>query len=170
MLVRQSSEGCRIEHVRTNRYILGESDARHCHRPGTWQMGVHHDLSPSGLGAAGDRRVTQQLWPNGTSTVLGIDLKCSESRLPVLAVNALATGRPEGPSAPGHRQPSDPAALAAGVHATTAGPGSPPAHGCTDRCARGCRRPRVSKPHPSPSASGCSRFAARSGCASRSLQ
>jgi hypothetical protein len=43
-------------------------------------MGVHHDLSPSGLGAAGDRRVTPLLWAQGTSTVLGIDLKCSESR------------------------------------------------------------------------------------------
>jgi hypothetical protein len=77
--IRQVSEGRPIEHVRTNRDILGESDARHCHRPGTWQMGVHHDLSPSGLGAAGDRRVTPLLWPHGTSTVLGIDLKCSES-------------------------------------------------------------------------------------------
>jgi hypothetical protein len=82
MPIRQVSEGRRIEHVRTNRDILGESDARHCHRPGTWQMGVHHDLSPSGLGAAGDRRVTQLLWPQGTSTVLGVNLKCSESRLP----------------------------------------------------------------------------------------
>jgi hypothetical protein len=64
---------------------LGESDARHCHRPGTWQMGVHHDLSPSGLGAAGDRRVRPLLWPHGTSTVLGIDLKCSESGLATCA-------------------------------------------------------------------------------------
>jgi hypothetical protein len=28
------SEGRRIEHVRTNRDILGETDARRCHRPG----------------------------------------------------------------------------------------------------------------------------------------
>jgi hypothetical protein len=53
----KSPKAAPIEHVRANRDILGESDARHCHQPGTWQMGVHHDLSPSGLGAAGDRRV-----------------------------------------------------------------------------------------------------------------
>ena len=27
-----------------------ETDARHCQRPGTWQMRVHHDLSPFSLG------------------------------------------------------------------------------------------------------------------------
>jgi hypothetical protein len=53
MPIRQVSEGRPIEHIRTNGDILGESDARHCHRPGTWQMGVHHDLSPFGRGRGG---------------------------------------------------------------------------------------------------------------------
>jgi hypothetical protein len=79
--IRQVSEGRRIEHVWIKRDILGESDARHCQLPGTWQLRVHHDLSPSGLGAAEDRRVTHPLWPHGASAVLGIDLKCSESVL-----------------------------------------------------------------------------------------
>jgi hypothetical protein len=42
-----------IEHIRINRDILWETDARHCQRPGAWQMRVHHDLSPLGLSAAG---------------------------------------------------------------------------------------------------------------------
>ena len=33
--------------------FCGESDSRYSQRPGTWQMGVHHDLSPFGLDAAG---------------------------------------------------------------------------------------------------------------------
>jgi hypothetical protein len=31
---------------------LRETDARYCQLRGAWQMGVHHDLSPFGLGAA----------------------------------------------------------------------------------------------------------------------
>ena len=42
-----------INHVRSNRDILRESDSRYSQRSGTWQMGVHHDLSPFGLNAAG---------------------------------------------------------------------------------------------------------------------
>jgi hypothetical protein len=50
VLARQVSEGRRIEHVQTNRDILGETDARHCQLPGTWQLSVHHDLSPFDVG------------------------------------------------------------------------------------------------------------------------
>jgi hypothetical protein len=32
---------------------LSETDVRHCHRERTWQVRVHHDLSPFGPTAAG---------------------------------------------------------------------------------------------------------------------
>ena len=53
MVIRQISKGRGIKHVRTNRDILRESDSRYCQRPGSWQMGVHHDLSPLAVDAAG---------------------------------------------------------------------------------------------------------------------
>jgi hypothetical protein len=45
VLVPQVFKGYRTKHFRTNRDILGETDARHRYRPGTWQMSVHHDFS-----------------------------------------------------------------------------------------------------------------------------
>ena len=67
-------------HVRTNRDILGESDARHCQRPGTWQKRVHHDLCPFARGRGGSLRLPSRVCPHGTPTVLGINLNCSELR------------------------------------------------------------------------------------------
>jgi hypothetical protein len=37
---------------------LSETDIRHCHRERTWQVRVHHDLSPFGLRRREDRRLT----------------------------------------------------------------------------------------------------------------
>jgi len=37
VVIRRISKGRGSTHVRTNRDILGESDARHCQRPGTGQ-------------------------------------------------------------------------------------------------------------------------------------
>jgi hypothetical protein len=52
MIIRQVSKSPRIKHFRTNRDILGETDARHCQPPGAWRIGVHHDLSPVGRNAS----------------------------------------------------------------------------------------------------------------------
>ena len=50
-------------HVRSNRDILRESDSRYSQRPGTWQMGVHHDLSPLAWTRREDRRLTRPSVP-----------------------------------------------------------------------------------------------------------
>ena len=64
-----------IEHIRTNREILGEADARHCQPPGAWRI-VVHDLSPfdpiaslKGLGPIDGTSV-----PNKCAYVLGVGL------------------------------------------------------------------------------------------------
>ena len=55
-----------------------ESDARYSQRPGTWQMGVHHDLCPFGSRRREELRLpARSACPHGTPTVLGINLNCS---------------------------------------------------------------------------------------------
>src|SRR5262245_6691014 len=71
-----------IRHFRTHRDVLRKADARHCQWPRTWQMGVHHDLSPFGLGRLENRRLTRPSVPQTAPDVLGMDLNCSESRRP----------------------------------------------------------------------------------------
>src|SRR6478735_1660935 len=61
-----------IEHIRTNREILGEADARHCQPPGAWRI-VVHDLSPF------DLNVDEPSVRHKCAYVLGIDLNRSES-------------------------------------------------------------------------------------------
>src|SRR4029077_10828409 len=58
-----------IEHIRTNRDVLGEADARHCQPPGAWRI-VVHDLSPFDGPSV----------PPKCAYVLGVDLNRSESR------------------------------------------------------------------------------------------
>ena len=43
--------------------FCGESDSRYSQRPGTWQMGVHHDLSPLAWTRREDRRLTRPSVP-----------------------------------------------------------------------------------------------------------
>jgi hypothetical protein len=71
-----------IEHIRTNRDILREADARHCQPPGAWRIGVHHDLPPFGLMRQFEERgpIDRPSVPANAPYVLGIDLNRSESR------------------------------------------------------------------------------------------
>jgi hypothetical protein len=81
MVTGQIRKTRRIKRFRANRDVLGETDVRHCHREGTWQMRVHHDLSPFGLGLGGEgRRLPNRVCPHRAPDVLGADLNCSESR------------------------------------------------------------------------------------------
>src|SRR4029077_12239767 len=68
-----------IEHIRTNRDILGEADARHCQPPGAWRI-VVHDLSSFDPNASfkGLGRSTDRVCPK-CGYVLGVDLNRSES-------------------------------------------------------------------------------------------
>jgi hypothetical protein len=69
-----------IEHIRTNRDILGEADARHCQPPGAWRI-VVHDLSPFDPNASfkGLGRFDGSSVPHKYAHVLGTNLKRSES-------------------------------------------------------------------------------------------
>jgi hypothetical protein len=61
--IQQISKARRIKHVRSNRDILRESDSRYSRRPGTWQMGMRHDLSPLAWTRREDRRLTRPSGP-----------------------------------------------------------------------------------------------------------
>jgi hypothetical protein len=66
-----------IEHIRTNRDILGEADARHCQPPGAWRI-VVHDLSPF------DLNVDEPSVRHKCAYVLGTDLNRSETGRPLI--------------------------------------------------------------------------------------
>ena len=68
------------EHIRTDRDILGEADARHCQPPGAWRI-VVHDLSPFDPQCVTQERgpIDGPSVPHKCAYVLGIDLNRSES-------------------------------------------------------------------------------------------
>jgi hypothetical protein len=69
-----------IEHIRTNRDVLGEADARHCQPPGAWRI-VVHDLSPFDPQCVTQERgpIDGPSVPSKCAYVLGVDLNRSES-------------------------------------------------------------------------------------------
>jgi hypothetical protein len=73
-----------IEHIRTNRDILREADARHYQPPWAWRI-VVHDLSPFDPNASfkGLGRSTDRVCPHKCAYVLGTDLNRSESSRPL---------------------------------------------------------------------------------------